>query len=595
MALTIPRGPLKPAPANKFLYPGSATGAVRPLALLQLAGSQAKMGAQHGEILRQVGGWQPAMDYYPRTIEGLLRGSGTDPLTRALPTASRPLLEAALSRMERVRPESYLARSRAFTAALGRRPGHARYFQVMDVFQNVVGTLGRLGLGPFAEQAARRVVPACSTLSIWGAASASGRLLHARNFDFPGAGVWDRAPAVVFCTPDEGLRYGFVTCRGADVPGITAFNESGLCLTVHTRFHRQVRFDGAAIIDLGHDIVRRAATLDEAIAIARERRVASTWGLLVSSASEGEAVLIEINSNSVRTVAPALDEPFLAGTNHYRNPDQARGELDLAPGWRMHTEGRLQTLERTARAGLAQGGLQVDQLKALLGSHADPDLPEAERAAGGVLAQCTGVQSVVIDPESSELHMAVGPCPTGRGAWLTVPWRWEAAPGQRRVDLAAAETPAGDPSVYARGDTGEAWASYMEAGRLEALGDEPVLIRAAIERAARLDPAEPTWRLLQGGMHLRAGENAAALARFERGLESEHSPFYRGQLLLWASRAAQACGRKARATALRQELLQLRHRHLARHHRAAQREQRRPCGASQLRRTPVHVQLGDLG
>ena len=42
-----------------------------------------------------------------------------------------------------------------------------------------------------------------------------GTLKHARNFDFPGIGVWDQAPEVVLCDPDEGVRYGFVTSRGA--------------------------------------------------------------------------------------------------------------------------------------------------------------------------------------------------------------------------------------------------------------------------------------------------------------------------------------------------------------------------------------------
>ena len=81
----------------------------------------------------------------------------------------------------------------------------------------------------------------CSSLAVWGDATVDGELRHARNFDFPGATMWDTAPAVVFCEPTDGLRYGFVTTRGVDAPGITCFNEAGLTLTVHTRFHRDVR------------------------------------------------------------------------------------------------------------------------------------------------------------------------------------------------------------------------------------------------------------------------------------------------------------------------------------------------------------------
>ena len=586
---------------------------VRPLALIQLAGAQVAMGQQHGELLRELGGWQAAMDYYPRMIEGLLRGSGASPVERALPVAGRPLLEAALSRMQRRRPDAYLARSRAFSAALGRNPDHARYLQVMDVFQNVVGTIGRLGLGPFADQAACRMPPACSTLAVWGDASADGRLLHARNFDFPGVGIWDRAPALVFCTPEQGLRYGFFTTRGADTPGITAFNEAGICLTVHTRFHEHVRFDGAAIIDLGHDIARRARCLADAVQIANERAVASTWGLLISSASERDAVLIETTSNSVRITCPRTGEPWLACTNHYLNEDLQKKELDLSPGWKMHTGGRLRFLEATAKAGLARGGLDVGACMAMLGSHGDPDLPGRERAAGGVMGQCTGVQSVVVDPERQAIILAVGACPTGRGPWLRVPWRWSDTPGQRTVsaqELRGGALPGqGEGAVtklqgaqdrdstgrYSRGTAGAAWASYMEAGRLEAIGAPPAHIAAAVEEAAGIDPDEPTWRLLQAGFHLRAGEPAAALARLERGLEHEHSPFYRGQMLLWAARAAEASGRRSRAMGLRQELLSTRHACLAEHHRAARAEARRPWRAARLRRVVVHVQLADLG
>ena len=78
-------------------------------------------------------------------------------------------------------------------------------------------------------------------------------MLHARNFDFPGVGLWDSGPVVVFCTPEKGLRYGFITTRGADAVGVSAFNEAGLTLTMHTRFHSEVVLKGTGVLDLGHE------------------------------------------------------------------------------------------------------------------------------------------------------------------------------------------------------------------------------------------------------------------------------------------------------------------------------------------------------
>jgi hypothetical protein len=57
----------------------------------------------------------------------------------------------------------------------------------------------------------RAATPACSTVVVWGAASSDGALRHARNFDFPGNGVWDAAPTLVLCAPTGGQRYGSVS------------------------------------------------------------------------------------------------------------------------------------------------------------------------------------------------------------------------------------------------------------------------------------------------------------------------------------------------------------------------------------------------
>src|SRR5271154_877286 len=84
----------------------------------------------------------------------------------------------------------------------------------------------------------------CSTAIAWGDATIDGELVFGRNFDFPGIGVWDAAPAFVVCAPDAGQHYGFFTTRGADTPVVTVVNEAGLVFAPHTRWHRGVTFGG---------------------------------------------------------------------------------------------------------------------------------------------------------------------------------------------------------------------------------------------------------------------------------------------------------------------------------------------------------------
>jgi len=542
-----------------------------PLLQMWVSGSQTEMGAQHGRLVREAGGYEEILEYYPRMIEILLAGDRGP----ALRIAARLAIGCSLRLLERQRPPAYRERARAFVAALGYPESHARFLCMMDVFQNLVGLAGRLGVGASRRISARAARPACSTLMAWGRASAGGQLRHARNFDLFGAGLWDRHPAVVFCTPRQGLRYGFVTARGVDLPGVTVFNEAGLSVTTQTCFHRQVRFDGIGVVDLGHEIIRRAESLDDAVRIIRERPVASPWALSISSARERRGLVAEITAQQVEVVRPAAGRDFLAQTNRFRSPAMLKHQIAPAPGFVAHADGRLEALDEAAAASQARGGLGRDELMALLGSHHEPEIGE-ERAAGGVLGQSGSVQSVVIEPEQSCIHVSVGPTPTGKGPYVGLPWTWDEPVGCREVacdvaSISGAPDEAGR-SRFSDGPAREGFEAYLDAVRHHDRAASSKQVARELERAVSLDPDEPTYRFLAGAYALRHGELDRATAHLGSGLEREHSPYRRGQLLLWASRAAAARSDRQTARAHREELLRLEHPLLADYQTAARRD-----------------------
>lgn len=569
----------------------AARGAAAPVQVIRLRGTQAEMGAQHGRIVRELGGFEPVLRYYPRMPGYLLRGTGGGaPLGRVLFALATPALEALLVRLERRRPPELHDRSRAFFEALGEPARMTRYLLVMDLFQNLVGLGGRLGLVGFARRAAAAAPPACSSIAVWGAASRGGALRFARNFDFPGIGIWDRGASVVLCAPERGLRYGFVTTRGADVPGVTAFNEAGLAIAAHTRFHREVAFDGAGIVDLGHEIARRAETIADAARIARERKVASTWGIAVASARERRAATIETNAAGVAVVEPEAEDPFLVTTNHYRHAWAQRGEIAPMPAFTAHSHGRLEMLAGAAREAARARGLAAADLAALLGSHRDQE--GVERAAGGVPAQPYTVQSVVVEPEARTIHVSAAASPAGKGPYAAVAWEWEGEVGAHAVEAepgALAST-----TRFSAGRAAEAHAAFVEAARQGGLGAPLAPIEAALERAVALDPDEPAYRYLLGGLRLKALDGRGALAHLEHGLGVERAEFRRGQLLLAAARAADLAGERERAAALRRELLETRHDLLAEHRAAAVEESRRPLTPRRLRAAQVSIALVDV-
>jgi len=564
-----------------------------PLFVAHLKGTQAEMGAQHGAMVREVGNWRPAVEFYPLMPSRLLAAGS--PLLR---WAIGPVIEWALRRMERRRDPELRARNKAFLKAVGVTHRWSRYSQVMDVFQNLVNLAAAKGLGPWsklplAERVGFHFPQACSTLVAWGSATEHGNLLHARNFDFPGIGVWDRNPAVVFCTPNQGLRYGFVSSRGADVPGITAFNEAGLSITAHTRFHRDATFSGRSIVDLTHDIVRGAKTLAEAEAIARQTPIASTWGLCISSAAENRAISLECNSAGVRVIEPGEGEEWLVVTNHYKS-DFSEGQIHISPGFNHNTVGRWSNLTRLGQ----RGGLSVHDMQRALCGFEDADVSGFERAGGTITTQAITVQSVVIDPANQRLNLSVGPAPTGLGPWHSLDWAWGEEPSyyvERFDGGGAAALTTHSHARFTGGDEAEAYQLYIEAAEELGRGGSPAIAKEHLEEAIALDDADPVYRLLAGGLALKMKDPARALEHFEAGLAREKSPFYRAQLLLWASRAAVAVGgRDEDVVRWREAIAASDHAMVADFKRDAEKEATTPVKLGRLKKTSLNFHFAEL-
>ena len=552
--------------------------------IYRVHGSQQAMGAALGEAMRADDA--PALAaYYRQLPRRLILGAGGGNVEeRLVATGLGPLTDWATHRLEAHRPAPYRHRSRAFLHALTGDAEASRYFNVMDLFQNVVGLAGHIGLIPDARRVWLGIPPACSTFIAWGAATRGGSLLHGRNFDFPGIGVWDAAPTVVFCSPDEGLRYGYVGTAGADVPGVTAFNEAGIVLSAHTRLHRRVRFDGRTILDLGHSIAQHARCLDDAIRIARSAPISSSWGLAVSSARERRAIVLETHGRDVAVVEPSTGAPWLTCTNRYRHERTQAEEVLLCSGWAGSSDGRERVLHRDANRFAGQ--LTPQHLTRMLASHEDPEVAGWERAAGPIPAQACTVQSVVVEPDAGVMRVAAGTACVAHGPWAEIPLDWSGGPD--RVDGAG---PLHDAAL---GQRGAAYRAWVEATRLAQLAAPIDAIERCLDDAVRAQPDDPSYRFMAGGVAMRQQRPEHALAHFEAALGAERNPTLRAHQRLWASRAAQLVGRTRDAERHRDAVLNTRDPKLDAERALAEREQRRPMALRTAARVKIAPELLDI-
>jgi len=516
----------------------------RPLSLIRLAGTQTEMGAQHGRFAAADA--VRLFEFYRSMPERALAGDLTGPVGALGRAAVRKLASTWQTRLMKDRPTELAARSRAFDQAVraalpdSKIPADAMLnIATMDALQNCVSLAARGRLGPFAKldrltaRGVRAAIPACSTAIAWGDATADGELIFGRNFDFPGVGVWDAAPAFVTCAPTDGQRYAFFATRGADAPVVTVVNEAGLVMAPHTRWHRGVTFGGAMIVDVIHDLARRAETLEDAIRIAKERPISSTWGIAIGSGRERSAIILEVAGPQVEVVRPAPGASSLICANRYRTESLHAGQLAATEAWALHSERR----ERRLRALVEQreAPLTPETIARFLGDRIDLDAPARKRHLGAILAQATNVHCAVVTPIRREALVGVDHAPACEGMWAELAWAWDGpvgaweltAPGittRPRADIAAPHD-AATTAIY------EAAQAYDNHHDVKAT-------LAALERAVAADPDDPSLRLPAAWLAHEAGMRDRAVIHVHAGLATETEPYRRGQLLLWGARAA---------------------------------------------------------
>jgi hypothetical protein len=388
-----------------------------------------------------------------------------------------------------------------------------------------------------SPRAAAAAIPACSTVIAWGPATHDGELMFSRNFDFPGIGVWDAAPAFVVCAPNGEQRYGFFATRGADAPVVTCVNEAGLVIAPHTRWHVGVKFGGAMIVDLVHDIARRAESLDDAIRIARERDTSSTWGIAIGSAREKSGVVLEIAGPRLEVIRPAAGAGYLVCANRYRSESMQAGQVAASAAWAQHSERRELRLRILVDGRTAP--LTPELLARFMGDRHDASAPALRRRLGGILAQPTNVHCVVVSPSARRALVGVDRAPCCEGTWADVTWAWDGPRGGWEVDAAAGSgfTATLRDDVVAPHDA--ATLHVQDAARaFESEHDVPAA-RAAMESAVGVDPDDPSLRLAAAWLAYQDGAYDRAMIHVHAGLARETESYRRGQLLLWGSRAAQ--------------------------------------------------------
>lgn len=167
----------------------------------------------------------------------------------------------------------------------------------------------------------------CTSFGVWGEKTAAGDLLIGRNFDFYAGDEFARNKIVSFVRPDRGIPFMTVTWGGM-IGAVSGMNAVGLTVTINAAKSQMPLSARTPISLLAREILQYASTISEAYEIAGKRQIFVSESILVGSARDGRAVIIEKSPYKQGLIIS--DSEYIVCANHFQSATFANDPLNLA-------------------------------------------------------------------------------------------------------------------------------------------------------------------------------------------------------------------------------------------------------------------------
>lgn len=158
----------------------------------------------------------------------------------------------------------------------------------------------------------------CSSFAAWDRKSADGSLILGRNFDFYAGDEFAKDKIVAFIKPDQGYPFMMVTWAGM-IGVCSGMNDQGLSVTINAGKSKIPLIAKTPISILTREILQYARTTDQAIAIAKKRKVFVSESIMVGSAADKKAILIEVSPDNFGVYEVPNNGSQLLCSNHFQS------------------------------------------------------------------------------------------------------------------------------------------------------------------------------------------------------------------------------------------------------------------------------------
>lgn len=425
--------------------------------------------------------------------------------------------------------------------------GSEESYELLKILMSMPDVLQILlarGLSNTVANSVAALNPGCTSVAVWGDATADGGFIYGRNLDFFDDHAMDSNPAIILYKPDKGMKYAAFSFVGVPGAGITGINEAGITFALHIMLSKDVSSYSTPVMNIANEIIRNAENIDDAIKIAKLFRFSSGWGIAVTDAKHKDAVVIE--SSSKHIMPRRGSDNFIINTNHYNTELLKKREYDYSVSTTASTIGRYKRAEEIIRE--KWGKLTVDDMIFLLGDHLEY-YTKRQRALGSTITAVHNVSGIVMKPEELKVWMSQGDAPSNNSEFIGVDLKSWMNGTIKLLDVKS-------PNPYASSKNFALFKEYYEQAYVKYFynQDIPTAIKH-LEELTTKDKEEPIYFMLLGQLYIKVRKYKEAIDAFDKALAMPDIAHRIGISKLWKARANDVLGNRSDALKLYKEII----------------------------------------
>lgn len=155
----------------------------------------------------------------------------------------------------------------------------------------------------------------CTSFGVWNDKSEDGELLIARNFDFYSGDEFAQNKIIQFTNPKRGYKFATITWAGF-IGAASGMNDQGITVTINAA-KSSIPTDAATPIALlAREILQFSKNINDAIDITKKRDVFVSESILIGSANDNKAIIIEKTPDGMDVYDAGTNE--ILCSNHYQ-------------------------------------------------------------------------------------------------------------------------------------------------------------------------------------------------------------------------------------------------------------------------------------